>query len=137
MKIMNGIILPGQGIGEYRLGMDEDEIVNYLNNEYVKQEREDGSCVIIIDNAKFWFNSRKKLIQIGVSVGFRGMYDDRIGIGNTLYDVQKYLGTFYEEGDDYLIRGVKGIAFELCDEDDAEWNELMTPIEWIYVYSTS
>ena len=33
---------------------------------------------------------------------------------------------------DYLITNVKGVALELSDDDD--WNELMTPIEWIYVY---
>ncbi len=134
MKILNGKIFPGEGIEKYKLGMDLKCIVDYLNNEYVKQEREDGSCVIIIDNAKFWFNSEKKLIQIGVTGEFHSKYDGKIGIGNTLSDVQREIGAFYEEGDDYLIEGINGIAFELSDEEGYEWNELTAPIKWIFIY---
>lgn len=134
MKILDGKIFPGEGIEKYKLGMDVERIVACLNNEYVKQEREDGSCVIIIDNAKFWFNSKKKLIQIGVTGEFHGKYDGKIGIGDTLSDVQKKVGAFYEEGDDYLIKGIDGIAFELSDEVGDDWDELTAPIEWIYIY---
>lgn len=35
---------------------------------------------------------------------------------------------------DYLIQGIKRIAFELGDEDGNDWNELTAPIEWIYIY---
>lgn len=134
MKILDGEIHPGERIGQYRLGMNLEHIVGSLGNEYVKQEREDGICIIVIDNAKFWFDSKKKLIQIGVGSGFGGKYNGKIGIGNTLDDVQKKVGIFYEESDDYLIQGIKGIAFELGDEDGNDWNELTAPIEWIYVY---
>ena len=107
-------------------------IIQWLNDEYVIQERDDGSCVITIENAMFWFDEQRLLFQIGVTKGYSGKIDGRIGIGDTLSDVKKELGTFYEEGDDYLITNVKGVALELSDDDD--WNELMTPIEWIYVY---
>lgn len=134
MKILDGKIFPGEGIGKYKLGMDVECIVEYLNNEYVKQEREDGSCVIVIDNAKFWFNSKKKLIQIGVTGEFHSKYDGKIGIGDTLSDVQREIGAFYEEGDDYLIKDINGIAFELSDGEGDEWDAMTTPIEWIYIY---
>lgn len=49
-------------------------------------------------------------------------------------DVKRIFGQF--ESDDimcvYTIVGVDGICFELEDID--EWDELTTPIEWIFVY---
>lgn len=133
MKIIEGRILPGQGIGEYMLGSDEDTIIDSIGGEYKRIERKDGSCVIIIENAKFWFDSQKHLLQLGVTTGFLGKYNN-IGIGDTLADVQSKVGSFYEEGDDYLVKGIEGIAFELGDSNDSEWDELIVPIEWIYVY---
>ena len=132
MKILDGKILPGESIGKYKLGANLECILRSLDSEYMKQEREDGSCVVDIENAKFWFDKYRNLFQIGVTKGFREKYDGKIGIGDTLDDVQKNVGPFFEEGDDYLIKNVKGIALDLADDDD--WNELTTPIEWIYVY---
>lgn len=134
MKSIEGRIFPGRGIGEYMLGSNEDTILDRLEGEYKRIEREDGSSVIIADNAKFWFDSKKQLFQIGVTRGFSGKYNKSIGIGDTLADLQRKVGPFYEEGDDYLVKGVQGIAFELGDTDDSEWDELVVPIEWIYVY---
>lgn len=132
MKILDGKIMPGEGIDKFKLGVHVKNIIQWLNDEYVIQERDDGSCVITIENAMFWFDEQRLLFQIGVTKGYSGKIDGRIGIGDTLSDVKKELGTFYEEGDDYLITNVKGVALELSDDDD--WNELMTPIEWIYAY---
>lgn len=132
MKILDGKIIPGEGIDKYKLGVNVSHIIKYLNDEYMIKERDDGSCVITIENAMFWFDENRLLFQIGVTKGYNGKIDGKIGIGDTLNDVQKEIGTFYEEGDDYLITNLKGVALELSDDDD--WNELTTPIEWIYVY---
>lgn len=134
MKIIEGRIFPGQGIGEFMLGSDEDAVLANIEGEYKRSERENGISLIIIENAIFWFDSNKQLFQIGVTVGFLSKYDNIIGIGDTLADVQEKVGPFYEEYDDYLIQGVKGIAFELGDTDDLEWDEMRAPIEWMYVY---
>ena len=134
MRIVEGKIFPGRGIGEYMLGSDEDTILDRIEGEYKRIEREDGYSIIITENAKFWFDSKKQLFQLGVTTGFLGKYDNNIGIGDTLADLQSKVGAFYEEGDDYLVKGVQGIAFELSDIDDLEWDELVVPIEWIYVY---
>lgn len=134
MKIIEGRIFPGQGIGEFMLGSDEDAVLANIEGEYKRIERENGTSLVIIENAKFWFDSNKRLFQIGVTVGFLSKYDNIIGIGDTLTDVQEKVGPFYEENDDYLVQGIKGIAFELGDTNDLEWDEMRAPIEWMYVY---
>ena len=138
MKILDGEIRPGEGIGEYRLGMDLEQIVEVLNSEYVKEERGNDISVIIIKNAGFWFSAKEELFQIGVTNGFQGKYMGKIGIGNTLKDVKREFGEFYEEYDDYMIRGINGIAFEISDVEDIDddtWDEMAAPIEWIFIYS--
>lgn len=134
MKIIKGRIFPGQGIGEFMLGSDEDAVLANIEGEYKRIERENGTSLVIIENAKFWFDSNRHLFQIGVTVGFLSKYDNIIGIGDTLTDVQEKVGPFYEENDDYLVQGIKGIAFELGDTNDLEWDEMRAPIEWMYVY---
>lgn len=134
MKIIEGKIVPGKGIDKYMLGCHEEDIIKYFHNDYFRTERNDGSCTIEVENAKFWFDSSKKLIQIGVTVGFNGVYDNKIGVGDTLRDINKKVGQFYEEDDDYLLKNIGGIAFTLSDIEDGEWDELSVPIEWIYVY---
>lgn len=134
MKIIEGRIFPGQGIGEFMLGSDEDAVLANIEGEYKRIEREKGISLVIIENAKFWFDSNKQLFQIGVTVGFLSKYDNIIGIGDTLADVQEKVGPFYEENDDYLVQGIKGIAFELGDTNNLEWDEMRAPIEWMYVY---
>lgn len=134
MKIVEGRIFPGQGIGEFMLGSDEDDVLDKIEGKFKRIERENGISLVIIENAKFWFDHNKQLFQIGVTVGFISKYDNVIGIGDTLADVQEKVGLFYEENEDYLVQGIKGIAFELGDTNDLEWDEMRAPIEWIYVY---
>jgi len=138
MILRDGKLLPGECIGEYSLGMTEECVVALLDSKYTRLDRENGSCVISVENAKFWFDPNKKLTQIGVTTGFVSKYKDRIGIGNTLTDIRNMIGECYREYDDYLIKGVKGIAFELSDIDsyDDEWDELTAPIEWIFIYKS-
>ena len=135
MKIVEGEICPGYGIGKYLLGDNLVNILDKIIGEYKESEEEDGSSVIMIDNAGFWFDKNKRLTQIGVTYGFLGKYCN-VGIGDTLVDVKENIGSFYEEYDDYLIKGVKGLAIALDDNDDydSEWDEMNAPIEWIFVY---
>ncbi len=135
MIIEYGTIVPGERIGEFRIGMEFKKIKSKLGSQYVREERAGGSYAIITENALFNFDIKNKLIQVGVTKGFLGRVGNDIGIGSTMLDVKKEFGDFYEEVGDFLVRKLKGIAFELGDTDDNDsWNELTAPIEWIYIY---
>ena len=133
MKMISGAVEPGIRIGDFHIGGDRTEIISKLGEpcEY----RENGSRMKIYsyDNFALWFDSNDRLDQIGVTKGFCGDYKS-ITVGSTMGDVKKIFGQF--ESEDimctYTIVGVDGICFELEDNDD--WDELTTPIEWIYVY---
>lgn len=47
-------------------------------------------------------------------------------------DICNKFGEYYDEGDEFLIKGIEGICFEL--EDIENWEEISAPIEWIFVY---
>lgn len=136
MILAGGKIVPGKAVGEYVLGMDETGVLERLRDSEVCRLKGYSSHVYGIENARFWFDSAGRLIQIGVTTGFTDKYDGRIGIGNTLTDIRNLIGEYYQEHDDYLLTGIKGIAFQLADVEDAddEWDELKMPIEWIFVY---
>lgn len=137
MIIKNGNIMPQIGISQFFLGKKQKEIIDMLGNDYtVYLNEKNGWTFIDIDNAKFYFNSDKDLLQIGVTIGFHGKLENCIGIGDTLSDLQKKYGGFYNEYDQYYIKGMEGVCFELGDTDDEdEWDELNAPIEWIFVYN--
>lgn len=63
---------------------------------------------------------------------FRLKYKGIIGIGSALSDVKKIVGNYVQVYDTYEIENEKGICFELEDIDD--WNPLIAPIEYIYVF---
>ena len=129
MKITDGEIIPCVGIGEFKLGMSLSEITNILGSDCKERELGIGSQ-IITENARFWFRENS-LVQIGVTKGFEGKYNN-IGIGSTLTDVKKYFGDYECNCDTYNPIGKKGMCFELEDIDD--WEELSVPIEWIFIF---
>ena len=129
MKITNGEIIPGIGIGKFKLGMSRSEITSMFGSDYKERELGIGSQ-IITENALFWF-CENSLTQIGVTKGFEGKYNN-IGIGSTLTDVKKYFGDYEYNCYTYNPICKKGICFELKDVDD--WEELTAPIEWIFVF---
>lgn len=137
MKIENGNIMPQVGIARFLLGKEREEIVEILEDDYKFSVNEkNGWSFVEIENAKFYFNSDKVLQQIGVTIGFSGKLENCIGIGSTLSDLKKKYGEFYNEYDQYMIKGIEGVCFELGDTDDEEeWDELNAPIEWIFVYN--
>ena len=134
MKIREGNIIPNVGIGQFLLGMTNKELEQYIS-EYSIEHRANGIKVYRIENAMFFFDKADILTQIGVSAGFEGKYQDHIGIGNTIKDLNKLGFECYEDKYDYLISDVDGIAFELGDTDsDYDWDEKEALIEWIFVY---
>lgn len=136
MIIKEGNIIHGKKIGVYELGMKKNIIEMMLGDEYILQKRYNGTNVFLLENAMFFFDKNDNLFQIAVTIGFQGKTERCIGIGDTLTDVKKKYGKVYQEGEEYIIDGIDGIAFGLEDVDDYddEWNELTAPIEWIYIY---
>ncbi|AOZ96998.1 hypothetical protein [Butyrivibrio hungatei] len=136
MKIRDGNIIPNVGIGQFLLGMTNKELEEYIS-EYTIEHRANDIKVYHIENALFFFDKTDSLTQVGVSVGFEGKFNDAIGVGNTINELNNLGFECYEDKYDYLISGVDGIAFELGDTDsDYDWNEKEAPIEWIFVYQT-
>lgn len=129
--------MPQIGISPFLLGKKQEEIIDMLGNDYTVCMNEKNRWTFLdIENAKFYFNSDKVLQQIGVTIGFCGKLENSIGIGDTLSDLQEKYGEFYNEYDQYMIKGMEGVCFELGDTDDEdEWDELNAPIEWIFVYN--
>lgn len=131
MKMQDGPIIAGGGIGNMKLGITQKELLSIIGDDY-KEEKLGIGKRITSDNVKFWINDEGKVDQIGVGKDFKGKYKGIIGIGSTLSDVKKYIGNYVEVYDTYEIENEKGICFELEDVDD--WDELTAPIEYIYVF---
>ena len=131
MKIQDGPIIPGVGIGNIKLNMTRTQLIAILGNDFKERFRECDS-VIEIENAKFYISKDEKIDQIGVGNDFNGKYKGLIGIGSTLSDVRKSIGNYIQVYDTYEIENEKGICFELEDIDD--WDPLVAPIEYIFVF---
>ncbi len=131
MKIQDGPIIPGVGIGNIKLNITKDQLIVLIGNDY-KESLLGRGTRIEIENAKFWISEDGKIYQIGVEGDFKGKYKGIIGIGSALSDVKKIVGNYVQVYDTYEIEKEKGICFELEDIDD--WNPLIAPIEYIYVF---
>ena len=66
------------------------------------------------------------ITQIMVHDGYRGTYAGVIGLGSTLFDVERFIGPWFEdEVDEFEIQGIAGMCFEienylqLADSDPA------------------
>lgn len=131
MKIDDGSIVPGVGIGNIKLDITREQLLNIIGSDFKEQFRENDS-VIEVENARFWIAEDNCLDQIGVQKDFTGKFRQYIGIGSTLQDIKDYIGEYIQVYDTYELEQEKGICFELEDVDD--WNELTAPIEFIYVF---
>lgn len=131
MKIDDGSIVPGVGIGNIKLDITREQLLNIIGSDFKERFRENDS-VIEVENARFWITEDNCLDQIGVQKDFTGKYKKYIGIGSTLQDIKNYIGEYIQVYDTYELEQEKGICFELEDID--EWNELTAPIEFIYVF---
>lgn len=131
MVITEGDIVPGVRIGDFLLGVLKEDIIKVIGKNNRTWEIGNGFSIILLENAKMWFDKTQKLYQIGVTKGFKGKYNS-IGIGSTMKDICNKFGEYYDEGDEFLIKGIEGICFEL--EDIENWEEISAPIEWIFVY---
>lgn len=133
MKINDGMIIPGVGIGNIKLNITREQLLDIIESDFKEQFLGTGSR-IDVENAKFWIDVDNRLNQIGVQKDFSGKYKECIGIGSTLQDVKDYIGDYIQVYDTYEVKNVKGMCFELEDVD--VWEELTAPIEYIYVFRT-
>ena len=133
--LKNADIIPGKSIGEFYLGMCFSDIQKRVR-DFEIDDRE--TCdVLMCGDISFWVDKEKdSCFQILVEGDFTGKYDNKIGLGATLDDINKMGLEWYEDLDAYFIKGIDGICLELGDtEDDEEWDELSAPIETISVYA--
>lgn len=131
MKIEDGSIIPGVGIGNFKLNLTKQQLLEMIGGDFKERFRENDS-VIEIENAKFWIASDGKVDQIGVEKDFKGKYEGVIGLGSTLSDVKAKIGKYIQVYDTYELEEKKGICFEL--EDIEAWDPLIAPIDHIYVF---
>jgi hypothetical protein len=131
MKIQDGDVLPGIGVGNIKLDITKEELIEIIGENY-KQSPNGSGGVISVENASFWIAEDGRVNQIGVGGDFKGKYKGKIGIGSTLKDVKEYIGDYKAVYSTYEVEQDKGICFEL--EDIEDWDELTAPIEYIYVF---
>lgn len=131
MKIQDGPVIPGVSIGNFKLGMEEEKLLEMLGEDYTTRKRE-YDVIYSVENAGFWVAEDGKVDQIGVKGDFKGKYREVIGIGSTLSDVKRLVGNYKYVYSTYEMEEDKGICFEL--EDIEDWDELKAPIEYIFVF---
>ena len=132
MRIKDGDIIPAIGISNIFLGMDKENLISLIGDEYECLKITSGE-IIKIENAKFWINSNDSVYKISVFGDFNGKWNGLIGIHSTLKDVSDGVGEYKYDLYCYTIPEYPGICFELMDEEN--WDELTAPIEYISVYT--
>ncbi|WP_102272009.1 hypothetical protein [Cytobacillus massiliigabonensis] len=133
-NLSSGEIIPGERIGIFRLGCKVETFKKNLTNQYQIEDRE-GKYIILEENFKFWVDKTSETItQITVFNKFQGRFKERIGIGSTLDELQRYIGNWQEQFGVYIIPEYPGICFELLDEEC--WDECKSPIEYISIYNS-
>ena len=78
MKIQDGSIMPGVGIGNIKLNMTKDQLIGLIGNDF-KESLLGRGTRIEIENAKFWVSEDGKIYQIGVENDFKGKNKGIIG----------------------------------------------------------
>jgi len=134
-KLKNGNIVPKQGIGNLMLGMSFDEIKNIVKDFEIKNLK--SVFVVVCDDVKLWIdNETMKCTQILVTGDFTGKFNNKIGLGMTLGEIEKLGYEWYEDLYAYFIKDIDGICLELGDtEEDEEWDDLTVPIAHISVFN--
>jgi|GEM_PF-734069 len=137
-NLKKGNIVPKQGIGNLMLGMSFDEIKSIVKDFEIDERS--GAFVVVCEDVKLWIdNETMKCTQILVRGDFTGKFNNTIGLGMTLGDIEKLGYEWYEDLYAYFIKGIDGIGFELADidddEDNDEWDALIVPIAYISVFN--
>ena len=129
-------IVPGKRVGKFELGMPSSQLLQSLS-DYRKEQR--ISCFVVwTEHIGFWIDeSSLTVTQILVRGNYPGKVLGKVGIGDTLADVEKSFGKVIYEPYTWEIQGFPGVAFELSQNDIYEdWDERDIPIETICVFSS-
>ncbi len=129
-------IIPAKSIAEFELGWSFEQLVAHFRNGYEVENFEPGQK-ITYKNFRFWIDkTTQKVEQISVTGNFDGKFQNKIGLGSTLKDIENQIGTWGEDLDVYILPSQKGICFELKDTgSDEEWIEVQMPITCISVFA--
>ncbi|WP_141504459.1 hypothetical protein [Paenibacillus luteus] len=136
--LRDGNIIPGKSIGQFEIGCKRETLVSLIGQGYKTEIR--SNCIVIkMETLWFWIDEEEIVFQIRAFNGFYGKFDGKIGIGETLEDVESHYGKSINEDYVYLITCIPGICFELKDVNDLDdvWYEMSAPIESIYVIATN
>ncbi|MDQ0914593.1 hypothetical protein [Paenibacillus sp. V4I5] len=129
-----GDVVPGKSIGVFQIGMKSEQLIKLLE-KYQIEER--SNCKVVKTSTLwFWIDEENKTYQIMALDGFLGKYEEIIGLGDSISEVEKHFGKCIHESYVVKMPDVKGICFELKDVDDYDqvWDESSAPICSICVY---
>jgi hypothetical protein len=128
-------IIPGESIGEIKLGININQIENF--NSF-KQERvineyfPDLDLIIYKTDLVNFYVEKGIITQIMAHGNYLGKLNNLIGIGSTMNDIEKLIGPVDEDNEDNLIiEGIKGLCF---DFESGPIYSNSTPIAKIYVF---
>ncbi|MEN3156380.1 hypothetical protein [Priestia aryabhattai] len=134
---MNGNIVKGKRVGNFFLGMPEEDLLKELAQPFGIENRH-GCTVYEAEHVSFFVDDKtKKVYQICVTEGFQGKFLNHYGIGSDLLDVDPDPKNWHVDWEASCYSSVKhrGIIFEL--EEDAIMYEVEKgkefPIGWICI----
>ena len=130
-------IIPGESVGEYKLGMTYHKLIKTIQLENIAYKKIVlPTCIKIVTKNMVFLLVNNVIMQITVYGDFKGTFNDTIGIGSSLADVKEYIGDIktgeYDIVPTYELRDISGICFELKDEDNCD--EYKEPIDAISIY---
>lgn len=107
-----GDIIPGEGVGIFRLGMTWEALQRYLPEHYDHEQRH-GCFVVKLPSLWFFIDDSKKAVtQIIALNNFHGKLHGKIGIGSTGMDVANVLGRCsLNDNLGYEADGHPGVSF--------------------------
>lgn len=131
MEIIHGNVEPGIGIGDFKINMSKEELLDKIGLFYKNYSHN----IIEVGNAKFWLDNHDRVEGIAVDKDFKGKFLEHIGMGSTLVDVLKYAREYFEDYDTYGLKDYKGIRFELGEQEyDDNWDEMTAPLGSFIVF---
>lgn len=141
-------IIPNIGVGEFKILDKYDKIIDYLNRHNISYCIEPNIVWYSVktNNMNIAFDKRKHIFAISVFNDFKGKINNLIGLNSTLVNVKDNLGEycygFNKIYPIYELKGVRGVDFELSDDEkyndmDSEWDETIIPIVKITVWNHS
>lgn len=132
-----GSIVPGERVGQFRVGEAWHELEQRLPLPYVREQR--TGCFVVRYPSVWFFvdGTTQRVRQITVLNLFHGTIAGGIGIGSTGTDVEAMLGRWEEDEEDNLIvPAYPGVCFEVrfVPGHEVDWQLQHAPIAYISVY---